>query len=413
MSTSGGLDEQEAAATAGQIVSEADLERRRAEVDTYLDTHATWDAIVDRLRETSELISDELRATTTAAITILRRELDEGWPRRFYYGSGSILTEFFWNHVPWTCMMLVLFARALEATKLLTGWPDVRRRLMDPKTADPALLQLLLGARALERNIQPSFEPPGQKARKADLRLELGTTVMNVECTSIAALPDAANEAERISHTIYPPFAMLDLHVGGKVIGPFSDEELQDVAAQAQEFFRQCSTHNRPGELNIPNMVHMWATPINHPEAQVFVDAHGGEVIFSVDFPHDPLTRLVATVDRKARGGQFIPDIPGLLVVEPSRLLSQVNNGDVRFAVRQTLQQYPHINAVALIHQHFGQGPDTAIALSHGDVAIVRNLNPPVQEDVVVVWNQARIYHAGDAIIDQIFRLPDPADSPA
>ena len=170
MSTSGGLDEPSTTTPPETAAATGTDQQRRAEYDAFLDTHATWDAIVSRLHEGGDLIDLDLRTATIDAIAVLRREFDEGWPRRFY-GSDSRLAEFLWNHVPWTCMMVVLFAHDLAATKHLTGWDDVRRRLLDPKSADPALLQMELGSRAIERDLQPSFEPPGQKARRADLRL--------------------------------------------------------------------------------------------------------------------------------------------------------------------------------------------------------------------------------------------------
>jgi hypothetical protein len=413
MSAPGSLDEPSTTTPPEAAAATETDQQRRADFDAFFDTHATWDAMVSRLHEGSDLIDPDLRTATIDAIAVLRRELDEGWPLRFY-GSDSRLAEFLWNHVPWTCMMVVLFAQDLAATKHLTGWDDVRRRLLDPKSADPALLQMELGARALERDLQPSFEPPGQKARRADLRLQRGVTVMNVECTSIQALPEAADDAERVSEAIYPRFGIsnLNLQIGGRVTGPFTDEELQQIAAKASEFYRRCSTNNQPGEFVVPNTVAIWAVPINHPQAQAFLDAHGGRVIFSVDFQHDPRHRLMATIERKATGGQLLPDAPGLLVVEPSRLLSQVHIAAIRSGVRQTILRHPHINAVALIHRHFGQGPDTLLDLSNGDFDANRTLYPAVQEEVVVLWNPARNYRDGDAIVDCLFRPPQSPERP-
>jgi hypothetical protein len=238
---------------------------------------------------------------------------------------------------------------------------------------------------------------------------------MNVECTSIQALPQASYQAEKISQTICPVFGTLDLnlHVGGRVTGPFTDEELQEIASQAAEFYRRCSAESQPGEFVVPNTVEIWAIPMNHPQARAFIDAHGGKVVVSVDFQHDPLARLVATIERKARGGQLLPDSPGLLVVEPSRLLTQVGLATIRSGVRQTLVRHPNINAVALIHRHFGERPDSLIELSNGDFAAVRTLYRPVQEDVLVVRNPARIHPDGDAILDHLFRLPEPLEHPA
>ena len=96
------------------------------------------------------------------------------------------------------------FARDIEAAKAAPGWHVVRRGLMEPKSADPALLQLELGARALRHGLQISFEPPGRKSRRADLRIQSDTAALNVECTSIQAFPDASDEASRVSWTLCP-----------------------------------------------------------------------------------------------------------------------------------------------------------------------------------------------------------------
>src|SRR5205823_4395423 len=158
------------------------------------------------------------------------------------------LAEFLTNGAAWTSKMLVMVARDIRAMREAMGWPTVRRRLMDPATADPALLQLELGARAYQRGLLVSFEPPGHKEQRADLRLQSDSVFMNVECTSIQAFPDASDEAGRISHTICPVLHVMELgiQVGGTITGPFSDDELRDAAAQAAEFYRSCSANNQP-----------------------------------------------------------------------------------------------------------------------------------------------------------------------
>lgn len=162
----------------------------------------------------------------------------------------------------------------------------------------------------------------------------------------------------------------------------------------------------------IPNTVSLWATPINHPDAKGFIAAHGGEVKFAVDFQHDPLARLVATIERKARRGQLRHDAPALLVIEPSRLLTQLHIATVRSGVRRTLAAHRDINAVALIYRHLGKGPDTFLPLSHGDYATVRTLYRPIMEDVIVVRNPARVHTHGDALLDRLFAVGGPRDGP-
>jgi hypothetical protein len=395
-------------------VDEAELERLRAVHEDYLTKHATWDAIATSIREERDELDEGLRAQAIDALAFVRREFDEAWPRRFFVSDARV-ASFLLNQAAWTSTMLVMLARDIQSARGAPGWQTVRRRLMDPATADPALLQLELGARALERGLELYFEPPGRKAQRADLRLQSDSTVMNVECTSIQAFPEASDEAGRISHTICPAVHVLDLglYVGGTVTGPFTHEDLEDVAAQASEFYRRCSATNRPGEFAVPNTVSIWATPINHPRAQAFIDAHGGEVTFSVDFQHDPLARLVATIERKARGGQLLHDTPALLVVEPSRLLTQVHIAAIRSGVCRTLDAHPHINAVALIHRHLGERPDALIELSNSDFATVRTLYRPIQEDVVVVRNPARVHPDGDVLLDRLFGPREHDDRPA
>lgn len=150
---------------------------------------------------------------------------------------------------------------------------------------------------------------------------------------------------------------------------------------------------------------------------QSFIDAHGGQVQFSVGFNHDPLARLVATVERKARGGQLLTDAPALLVIEPSRLLTQVHLAAIEAGVRRALLAYPHLNAAALDQRHVGTRSDNYIELSLGDYATVRTLYRPIQETIVVIRNPARVHPAGDALIDRLFgqidglvnMLPTPA----
>ncbi len=385
-------------------VDESELERRRAQHEEYLTQNATWDAIAASIGEQRDELDQGLRVQAIDALAVLRREFDEAWPRRFF-ASEARVASFLGNRAAWTSSWLVLLARDIEAARGASGWQTVHRRLMDPATADPALLQLELGARALERSLQISFEPPGRKAQRADLRLESGSSVMNVECTSIQAFPHASDRAGQVSHTICPAVHILDLglYVGGTVTGPFTDEELQDVAAQAAHFYRRCVAINQPGEFVIPNTLHLWATPINHPQARAFIDAHGGEVTVSVGFQHDPLARLVATIERKARGGQLRHDAPALLVVEPSRLLPQVRIATIRSEVCRAVAAHPHINAVALMNRHLQSRPDGFMDLSNGDFAAVRTLYRPIQETVVVVRNPARVHADGDALLDRLF----------
>lgn len=153
------------------------------------------------------------------------------------------VASFLGNQAASTSRMLVLLARDIEAAEDVTGWTNVRRRLTDPDTADPALLQLELGGRALGKGFQVSFEPPGRKSHRADLRLQIGSTTVNVECTSIRAFPEASDEANRISWTICPFIKLgdLGLHVGGTATGPFTEEELQQLAAHASTFYELSS----------------------------------------------------------------------------------------------------------------------------------------------------------------------------
>lgn len=112
----------------------------------------------------------------------------------------------------------------------------------------------------------------------------------------------------------------------------------------------------------------------------------------------------MATIDRKARSGQLLSNEPSLLVIEPSRLLSQVHIGRTRAGIRQALEPYAHINAVALVHRFLGTRLDSDLDLGEEDFATVRTLYRPIQENVVVVRNPARAQRAGDTIIDQVFR---------
>src|ERR1700694_4791475 len=182
-------------------IDDPEIARRRAAHDEYLTTHATWDAIVSNSGEERDELDDGLSLQAIDAIGALRREFDENWPRRFFFSDARV-ASFLGNRAAWTSKMLVMLAADILSVRETMGWQSVRRRLTDPATADPALLQLELGARALQRGLELSFEPPGQKARRADLRLRNGFAIMNVECTSIQAFPDASDEAGRISHTI-------------------------------------------------------------------------------------------------------------------------------------------------------------------------------------------------------------------
>ncbi len=386
-------------------VDDEQLARRRAEHEAYRAEHGTWRAIATSIREERDELDDELRAQALDALNVLRKEFDEDWPLRFF-GSEARAASFIGNNAAWTSKMIVVLARDIEAAKAAPGWPVVRRGLMEPNSADPALLQVELGARALSRGLQISFEPPGRKSRRADLRIQGETAAVNVECTSIQAFPDASDEASRVSWALCPMIRIgdLGLHVGGWATGPFDDDELTDLAAQAMEFYESCSSANEPDEFRIPGALYLWATPINHPNAQTFIDAHGGKITFSVGFQHDPLARLMATINRKARSGQLRADEPSLLVIEPSRLLSRVHIGRIRAGVRQAVEPYAHINAVVLVHRFLGTGPDTDLDLGQEDFATVRTLYRPIQENVVVVRNPARAHSAGDSLIDRVFR---------
>src|ERR1700694_1413490 len=386
-------------------VDDEQLARRRAEHEAYRAEHGSWHAIATSIREERDELDDELRVQAIDALNVLRKEFDEDWPLRFF-GSEARAASVIGNNAAWTAKMLIVLARDIEAAKAAPGWHVVRRGLMEPNSADPALLQLELGARALRHGLQISFEPPGRKSRRADLHIQSDTAALNVECTSIQAFPDASDEASRVSWTLCPMIRIgdLGLHVGGWATRPFDDDELTELAVQAMEFYERCSRANEPNEFLIPGTLYLWATPINHPKANAFIDARGGKITFTVGFQHDPLARLMATIDRKARSGQLLTGEPGLLVIEPSRLLSQVHIGRICAGARQALEPYAHINAVALVHRFLGTRPDSDIDLGQEDFGTVQTLYRPIQENVVVVRNPARAHSAGDTLINHVFR---------
>jgi len=390
-------------------VGDEELARRRAESEQYLTTHARWDMVEASFREDRGELDDELRNLALAALKVVRRELGDDWPARFFWSDARI-ASFLGNQASWTAKMLVVLAHSMETAAHAQGWHRVRRRLQKPLEADPALLELEAGVRAISRGLQVTFEPSGRGAKKADLLIREKAKVsppLYAECTSIRAFPQSSDIAGRTSSILFPALRLLDmgLQAGGSLTRPVTEAELQELAILTSEFYGKCQASQRAGELVVDDLLYLWAIPTSHPDAVAFVAAHGGEMRFSVAFQHDPLIRLAATIQRKAARGQLPQEHHGLLLVEPSRTVWQLPLDAIRGAVRTAMAAMPFLSATALIHQHLGHEPSELIELSESDFAIVRSLYAPIQETVVLVRNPARRSRGADALVDGLFTL--------
>ena len=388
-------------------IDEEELARRRAESEQYLATHARWDVVETSFREDRDDLDDELRNLALAALKVVRRELGEGWPARFFWSDARI-ASFLGNQASWTAKMLVVLAHDMETAAPAQGWHRVRRRLQKPLEADPALLELESGVRAIRRGLQVTFEPSGRGAKKADLLIRekaKGSPPLYAECTSIRAFPQSSDIAGRTSSILFPALHLLDmgLQAGGSLTRPVNEAELEELVILTSEFYGKCQASQRAGELVVDDLLHLWATPTSHPDAEAFIAAHGGEMRFSVAFQHDPLVRLAATIERKAAGGQLPQEHHGLLIVEPSRTVWQLPLDAIREAVRTSMVAMPFLGATALIHQHLGQEPPQLIELSDSDFATVRTLYAPIQETVVLVRNPARSSSSADTLVAELF----------
>ncbi len=388
-------------------IDDEELARRRAESEEYAVTHATWDAIEASVREEGDELDEELRDRAAQALRTVRPHLGEAWPRRFFWSDARI-ASFLGNRAAWTAKMLVVLAHDIEAASTVAGWQRVRRRLQSPLDADPALLELEAGVRAINCELRVSFEPTAQGAKRADLLirgLERGSPHLYAECTSIQAFPESSADARRTSAKLHPALRLLDtgLQAGGSLTRPVSQAELEELATLTTTFYEKCRTRQMPGELDVDDLLHVWATPAAHPNAEAFIAAHGGEMTFSVAFKYDPMVRLAATIDRKASKGQLPRDQPSLVLLEPSRMVWQLPLERIRIAVRNAMLPYGHLAATALVHRHLGEEPSRLIDLSQSDFATIQTLYAPVQETIVLVWNPARGRRHADAMIDRMF----------
>jgi len=388
-------------------IDDVELARRRVEIEEYAATHAKWDAIETSIREERDELDDELRSRAVRALHAVRHHLGEEWPRRFIWSDARI-ASFLGNQAAWTAKMLVVLADDIEAGATVPGWQRVRRRLQTPLEADPAILELEAGVRAINSGLRVSFEPTARGAKRADLLIrgnERDSPHLYAECTSIQAFPQSSTDARRTSARLHPALQLLDmgLQVGGSLTRPVSEAELEELGTLTTAFYARCCTSQLPGELDVDDLLHLWATPAAHPDAEAFVAAHGGEMTFSVAFAHDPLVRLAATLGRKASKGQLPQDQPGLLLLEPSRLVWQLPLDEIRATVRNAMLPYPHLTATALVHQHLGEEPSRLIDLSHGDFASIRTKYAPIQETVVLVRNPGSDRHDADPMVDRMF----------
>jgi hypothetical protein len=393
----------------GEPPSESELARQRAEHEQYLDAHARWDAVEASFRDERDELDPEVRLSALSAIALVRSEFGEKWPRIFF-SSGARVASFLGNSAPWTAAMLVVLARDVERARNAPGWEYVRRDLGKLLDADPALLALETGVRALDAGMRISFAPTARKSKRADVLIsEAGgdRASVHVECTSIRAFPEASDVAAHTSSRIVPFIRLLDdgLQVGGALTRPVTEAELQELVALASDFYKRCISQQKPGELSVGDLLYLWATPAGHPDASQFITSHGGEVRFTVAFQHDPVARLVATIQRKATRGQLPNDRACLLVVEPSRLINELKLDVVRDAVRSALLSHSHLNAAVLVTRHLGQFPPRQIDFLDGDLALVRTLYTPIQETVVLVRNPARAHFDGDRVIDRMLQV--------
>src|SRR5216684_748648 len=88
-------------------IDEEEVARRRAESEEYLATQARWDVIEASFRDDRNELDDKLRNLALSAISVVRRELGEEWPARFFWSDARI-ASFLGNQAAWTAKMLAV-----------------------------------------------------------------------------------------------------------------------------------------------------------------------------------------------------------------------------------------------------------------------------------------------------------------
>jgi hypothetical protein len=377
---------------------------RQAQLEAYLDEHGTWEAARARFAHASEEMGEELRREALAALDVLERELGPTWPRDALFvddGPGAFLG----NAAPWTARQVSVVAQNFELLKDDPAWETVVRKLRKPRDGHAAssLFQIHVAALARRRGLHAALEPPSGARKSLDVLIrrvaDSDRHQFYVECTANQAIPDAARLPSDAGWRLWP-FDLIHRGIRARVdlepdLGAAARIEAEQQLAQ---LYDAVQATGEPHELVIDGLLRAWAAPVDHPQLPTLVATRGEPGLY-VPFTHDPLHRLLATIDRKHR--QLRLDAANVVAIRPSRLLRQVPIDRVRQSLREAQASVPTLSAVALFHEFWGHHTPSTHDLSEGDCVTITDLFAPVQEEVIVVWNAARRHPSADDLIRQ------------
>ena len=254
----------------------------------------------------------------------MRSHLGEDWPLS-QRGTGHPVLEYFTNSAPFTRTHLAQIGHAMDLLSRLAGWPALRARLRHGREGPGALLELELAYPPLARGWEVELGPPTQPGRFCDLRISRGTgrakRTIYVEASIVDDFSEGARGDMSFQDRLVPylQLHLAGLDVGGRLhVDPMPDQE-DELVAVADSFWKACLEQRKPGELVIPRILELWAVPSGDEEAKQAMIARGYQDGFSGGVLDNPLKRLLRVV--RAKLGQLPLDAPGLIVLEPPRML--------------------------------------------------------------------------------------------
>jgi hypothetical protein len=381
------------------IVSHEDPE---AERNAFLDKYGTWDAARNRYAHRSEDVDEALRLEALASLDVLEHELGPDWPREAMFDENG-LGAFLGNAAGWPARQLVIVAREFELFKHDAAWPDLVKKLRRPKSreAHSVLFQLHVAAVARHRGLDALLEPPAGTGKVLDVLVrELEGDIRceyYVECTEIQPIPDVAQRASNQQWGLWP-FDLFERNLQARVdLEPdLSDSETSDAKDRLTRIYDEVAATGVPQETQMDGLFHAWVAPVGHPDISRLVAAHGEPGLYA-PFEHDPLHRLLSTIQRKFR--QLRPAASNVVALRPSRLLQEVPLPTIRQHVKHAIAAAPHLAAIAIFHRFWGHQVASTQDLGDSDIVTISDLFAPLQEEVILIWNPVRTHTDADHLI--------------
>jgi hypothetical protein len=336
------------------------------------------------LRDDADL-SEDLRASTLAAVAALRALLGEEWLGR-ETGQHPVL-GLFWNHAEWTRVRLCTLAEALTTVNRLPGGTQlVARVCQGPEAAAAALLEIETAWRSLTHGCAVELEPPTGGAKHCDLALtSAGGRRVFVEITGVAQMSSAGDEQEQLlNRKIYPLLDLIgsDHTGGGRLFFWPEDDERDELVAAAQSFWAENLPRAEHAELDIPGTLHLWCEPWSEG---------GPTYSFQGPLHNNVLGRIRRAVRNKL--AQLPRHDPGVILVRPPTLLWQIPDAvpTVARTIAAAVGHSPQVVAVVLVTwgHSFDRSARRVRVSDTAELIISPDRHIFVRQSLVV-WNAAR-----------------------